>query len=382
MKKIFLIFLILLFSCTKTEVVKEQEFVGGVIPDKEELVANIPLIVNKNSLKSKSTSEVSKGRPNRDRQPPSVTITSPATGSTVLGVTTINASASDNVGVTSVTFSVNGSQTVDASAPYSANWDATNVPNGVYTVTATARDAANNTASYSISLVKNVIIVDPPVDTIVDTYEMKTPPIGNQGSEGSCVAWSVGYAARSIDYFYKTGATIFSQATNVFSPEFLYNQVKFTDDCNSGTAMQTALDFIKLNGISTWNSMPYTSGDCSLLPNAEQALAAQAYKINGYYKIYTTDTATIKSMVRQNKAVIISILVDNNFLNAKSGFIWKNTGSGYGFGHSVVITGYNEELKAWKIMNSFGTSWGTNGFAYMEYDMFPTRTGTWCYVIN
>jgi hypothetical protein len=78
------------------------------------------------------------------------------------------------------------------------------------------------------------------------------PPVVSQGGEGACVAFAVGYAARSAEQYYRTNASSYSNSTNVFSPEFLYNQIKFSSDCCSSTAMQTALDFIKLNGIPTY----------------------------------------------------------------------------------------------------------------------------------
>ena len=186
----------------------------------------------------------------------------------------------------------------------------------------------------------------------------------------------------SIHQYYNTAATSFNQSTNIFSPEHLYNAVKFSSDCNSGTAMQTALDYIVLNGLLPWVYMPYTSGSCSLLPTPEQYVIASNYKISGYNKIYTTDSLAIKAQIKQNKAVIISISVDSYFLNAKSGFIWKDQSVPPSIGHSVIIIGWDDTKHAWKIMNSFGTSWGTNGYAYIDYDMFLARTGTWCYTIK
>ncbi len=322
-----------------------------------------------------------RGKPIRDRIAPTVNITSPVNGSTITGTINISISASDNIGVSSVNLTINGIDKGSlTTTPYVFTWNTTDIANGLYTIIATAKDAANNSSSYSITVVKNVIIVDPPVDT-VPIYEMKTPPIGNQGREGACVPFAVGYGARSIDRYYKTNATEYNYSTNIFSPEFLYNQIKF-GDCASGTAMQTALDFIKTNGITPWSTMPYTDSDCSTLPTVEQTNQALLYKIPGYSKILTTDSTMIKTLIRQNKAVIISICVDYAFMNATNGFIWKNTGSPLGVGHSIIIIGYNDQLKAWKIMNSFGATWGTDGFGYIEYSMFPTRTGTYCYSIN
>jgi hypothetical protein len=382
---LFLAMLFLITACTKTEQIQpeyylQKDFNPGLLPDDPKAVAKIPLITSKSFLKAKQTSVIAKGRPVKDQEPPTVRITSPLTGAAAEGIINVSVTATDNVGVTQVALKINGvTLAIDYTAPYTFVWDATNVPAGTYLMTASVRDAARNVTDYSIMLIKEVIVVEPPTQTA--TFELTTPTAGNQGSEGSCVAWSVGYSARSIDWYYKTEASSYSLLSNIFSPEFLYNQIKFSTDCNSGSAMQTALDFIKVNGICTWSVMPYNNGDCNTLPDVNQSSQALPYTISGYHKIYTSDTTAIKSLLHQNKAVIVSILLDSYFLNAKPGFIWENTGSGFGVGHSVIICGYSDELKAWKIMNSFGTNWGTNGFGYMKYDMFPTRTGTYCYAI-
>jgi len=81
-----------------------------------------------------------------DTVPPAVSITSPAPGSTVSGTITVTADASDNVGVVGVQFKYNGiSFDGEATtAPYSATGYTNSVPNGTYTLTAVARDAAGN----------------------------------------------------------------------------------------------------------------------------------------------------------------------------------------------------------------------------------------------
>jgi trehalose-6-phosphatase len=90
-----------------------------------------------------------------DTTPPSVSISSPATGATVSGTMTISANASDNVGVAGVQFYVDGSKfgTEDTTAPYAVSWDTTKVANSSHTLSAVARDAAgNSTSSASISV--------------------------------------------------------------------------------------------------------------------------------------------------------------------------------------------------------------------------------------
>ena len=84
--------------------------------------------------------------PPPDTTPPTVSITSPASGSTVSGTMTVSASASDNVGVAGVQFLVDGSAlgSEDVASPYSVSWNTTTASNASHTLTAVARDDAGN----------------------------------------------------------------------------------------------------------------------------------------------------------------------------------------------------------------------------------------------
>src|SRR5207245_1718799 len=86
------------------------------------------------------------GSPPPDTTPPTVGITSPSSGATVSGTTTVSASASDNVGVVGVQFLLDGAAlgSEDTASPYSVSWNTTTATNGSHTLTATARDAAGN----------------------------------------------------------------------------------------------------------------------------------------------------------------------------------------------------------------------------------------------
>src|SRR5688572_21186046 len=64
-----------------------------------------------------------------------------------------------------------------------------------------------------------------PPTTLPASYILTAPTPGNQGSEGSCVAWAAA-SARTIEQYYRTNATSYSYATNIFSPEFIFNQIQ------------------------------------------------------------------------------------------------------------------------------------------------------------
>src|SRR3989441_769044 len=102
-----------------------------------------------------------------DTTPPTVSMTSPAAGSTVAGTITVSASATDNVGVVGVQFKLDGANlgTEVTAAPYSTSWNTTLAANGSHTLTAVARDAAGNTATsaaVSVTVSNSVPDITPP----------------------------------------------------------------------------------------------------------------------------------------------------------------------------------------------------------------------------
>lgn len=89
-----------------------------------------------------------------DTSAPTVTLTSPANGATVTGAVTLTASASDNVGVTTIDFYVDGTRVAGGSST-TAFWDSRSVSNGSHAIYAKAYDAAGN-ASTSPTVTVNV----------------------------------------------------------------------------------------------------------------------------------------------------------------------------------------------------------------------------------
>lgn len=92
-------------------------------------------------------SQILTGTPPTDTTPPTVSVTAPTAGSTVSGTVTLSANAADNVAVAGVQFRADGSNvgSEDTVAPYSISYSTLGLSNGSHTITAVARDTANNT---------------------------------------------------------------------------------------------------------------------------------------------------------------------------------------------------------------------------------------------
>src|SRR5262249_51359900 len=84
-----------------------------------------------------------------DTTPPTVTMTAPVNGTIVSNTVSVTATASDNVGVVGVQFTLDGA-TLGAEVtvpPYAVSWNTTTATNTTHILTAVARDAAGNVAT-------------------------------------------------------------------------------------------------------------------------------------------------------------------------------------------------------------------------------------------
>jgi len=108
-----------------------------------------------------------------------VTMTSPASGSTVASTITVSASVSPlGVLVGGVQFKLDGANlgAEDRAAPYAVSWNTTGASNGTHTLRAVARDALG--LHYSSSPVTVTVSNAPPADTTPPTVSLTSPGNG------------------------------------------------------------------------------------------------------------------------------------------------------------------------------------------------------------
>src|SRR3989441_468099 len=128
-----------------------------------------------------------------DVAPPTVSITAPAAGATVLGTMTVSASATDNVGIVGVQFKLDGVNlgAEDTTNSYSISWNSTLAANGTHTLAAVARDAAGNTATSAA--VSVTVDNTPPIISSVSAF--------NISSSQATITWATNQASDSqVEY--------------------------------------------------------------------------------------------------------------------------------------------------------------------------------------
>jgi hypothetical protein len=90
-----------------------------------------------------------------DNTPPSVTLIQPDDGTVAVGTITLEAQASDVIGIGSVRFLANGNMVGEAFAPpYRLVWDTNTVPNTRYAIQARAFDGAGNSVNSTEAIVR------------------------------------------------------------------------------------------------------------------------------------------------------------------------------------------------------------------------------------
>jgi hypothetical protein len=176
--------------------------------------------------------------PPPDTTPPTVSLTAPTSGATVSGnAVTVSASASDNIGVTSVQFQLDGASlgTPVTSVPYSIAWDTTAVTNGAHTLSAQAQDAAGNvgTATNVAVTVSNTAATPTPTATATNTPSAtatNTPTATPSGTPAST-------ATNTPTPTPTATATATAVSTPTSPGQFVQGAPQFTQGSSSGLAV-------------------------------------------------------------------------------------------------------------------------------------------------
>lgn len=219
------------------------------------------------------------------------------------------------------------------------------------------------------------------------SYDLSSnlPPVGDQGQQGSCVAWSTAYYQKSYGHGFSNPYS----TANEYSPAFVYNSLNGGVD--GGLYPSDAYNFLVSTGDTTLSKMPYNQYDYTTKPNSTQKSDAALHKNVSSTNIFLgagKGNATAQQAVKNalygtstdHKLVGIAIPVYPEFDNATASDSYVITAPKAGEksrgGHMITIVGYDDNKAysggtgAFKIVNQWGTSWGNKGFSWISYDFF------------
>jgi len=207
------------------------------------------------------------------------------------------------------------------------------------------------------------------------------PPVGDQGNQGSCVSWALGYYCKT----YQEGreyAWDVSNPSNHFSPAFLYNQLQHSDD---GSTFEDNLDLLVNQGCATLTEAPYDDSDHLTWPSADAYRHACSFPAASYDYLGTGETPgvfdAVKALAATGELCVVGITI--YAVDASTEGLFQRlsqTNFHYhmpapedlyrsGF-HALTIVGYDESefggAGGYRVVNSWGTDWGNNGFAWIS----------------
>ncbi|KAF4725977.1 hypothetical protein FOZ63_008683, partial [Perkinsus olseni] len=184
-------------------------------------------------------------------------------------------------------------------------------------------------------------------------------PIKNQGNCGSCWAFSA-TGALEAQYAIATGKLL------SFSEQQLVDcSTDYGNNGCDGGLMEYAYDYIRDNGIDLDSTYPYNAKKNKCQDTlVKKADGLSVGEVNGFYKLDSTDAALMTALVAA--PVSIAMYADSNFRFYSSGvyssYMCQIVGDS--INHGIVAVGYGtEEGKDYYLMrNSWGPSWGLDGY--------------------
>jgi len=172
-----------------------------------------------------------------DTTPPTISLTAPTSGSTASSTIAVQASASDNVGVTKVEFYLDSAlQSTSLSSPYTWSWNTASSTNGSHTLSTKAYDAAGNvgtSANVGVTVSNTVLDTTPPSVAITSPTNNATVQgtVNINGTASDNI--SVSSVAISID----GGAYVATAGTTSWT--FSWNTTLLTNGTHTITAKAT-----------------------------------------------------------------------------------------------------------------------------------------------
>lgn len=199
------------------------------------------------------------------------------------------------------------------------------------------------------------------------------PKPDTQGQQGSCTAWATTFAARTI-----LGTLGGAAKEATFSPAFTFNlgkrlqAAKYSNtsmDCQSGLMIPIALDLLRDRGAMPWAQFPYDASRCDRQPTAEEASSAARARIGGWATLETRDG--VRQALAQSRPVVFSMSLGQPFFTWTGKQTYSYTTSSPSDGlHAMTIVGYDDEKSAFRVINSWGSDWGDQGYFWLGYDSF------------
>jgi C1A family cysteine protease len=186
-------------------------------------------------------------------------------------------------------------------------------------------------------------------------------PIKNQGQCGSC--WAFSATEQLESQFYQKFGTL-----KELAPQQIVACDTADAGCNGGNPINAWGYVSGFGGQELSSDYPYTSGVTGQSGTCKVVKSDIAEDVGSSYSMIADTPSEEPNMLAQIQASPMSVCVDATLWQTYTGgVITASSGCGTSIDHAVQATGYNAEGNYWIVRNSWGPTWGENGFVWVEY---------------
>lgn len=202
-------------------------------------------------------------------------------------------------------------------------------------------------------------------------------PVENQGNLGSCTANA---GVGMLEYYEKRTTGKHIDGSRLFLYKVTRELMGFKGD--DGAYLRDAMKAMVLFGVPPEKYWPYNIAKFNDEPSNFCFSFAQNYQALQYYRLDPASSTTTAALaaIRKNLAAALPAMFGFSVYSSipplgdgKGDIPFPEKGDTLEGGHAVLAVGYDDNKKIGKskgallIRNSWGTSWGENGYGWLPY---------------
>jgi C1A family cysteine protease len=192
------------------------------------------------------------------------------------------------------------------------------------------------------------------------------PPVYDQGQLGSCTANAL---AAAVDFERKRQKLQFLTPSRLF---VYYNEraIEGTTGSDSGAMLRDGIKAVASQGVCPETMWPYNVDKFTDKPAAPCYTAALSHKAVQYLRV-PQDVTSLKGCLASGFPFVFGFTVYDSFEGddvAKTGKVpMPSINEQVLGGHAVMAVGYSDASQRFLVRNSWGPSWGINGYFTLPY---------------
>ncbi|MBN2545463.1 MAG: hypothetical protein JXB50_06685 [Spirochaetes bacterium] len=194
--------------------------------------------------------------------------------------------------------------------------------------------------------------------TLPGSYIGATTAVKNQGNCGSCWAFATTGLFEHVVKF-------FLGATEDFSEQQLVSCNSYNYGCDGGYLCPQ----FYTGGAMRESCFPYRASEVSC-----NTSCTKYYRVNSYASV-SNNVDSIKQAIYTYGSVASLVYVDDYWAAYTGGTFNRNASSQWP-NHAIMLVGWDDSRGAWRLKNSWSTSWGESGYMWMSYGVQRVGEGT------